>query len=69
MVFNSSLAACMFYPWIFCVDKSLGIVDMYGFVRTPLGNHEDMNSMSDGWSWPIQDDAIGGIRLFVWETR
>ena len=46
----------------FCIDMSLGIVDMYDFVRPPLGSHEDMNSMSNDWSLPIQDNAFGGIR-------
>ena len=54
VVFNSSLEACMSYPWIFyvriAIHMSLGIVDMYDFVRPPLGSHEDMNSMSDDGS-------------------
>ena len=29
---------------------SLGIVDIYDFVRPPLESHEDMNHMSDDWS-------------------
>ena len=41
-------------PMDFCtgiaIHMSLGIVDMYDFVRPPLGSHEDMNSMSDDWS-------------------
>ena len=52
VVFNSSLAACMLYPWILGVDihMSLGIIDMYNFVRSPLRSHEDIYSMSDDWS-------------------
>ena len=47
--FNLSLAACMIYPWILGGDihVDLGIVDIYDFVRPPLGSHEDMNSLSD----------------------
>ena len=53
MVINTSLEACMLYPWIFRgghTHMSLGIVDIYDFVRSPLGSHEDMISMSDDWS-------------------
>ena len=32
------------------IHMSLGIVDVYDFVRPPLGSHEDMNNMSDDWS-------------------
>ena len=46
----------------------LGIVDIYDFVRPPLESHEDMNHMSDDWSWPIrmmlsivQGDLFGGL--------
>ena len=38
---------------------------MYNSVKPPLGSHEDMNSVSDDWIWPIRDDAFDGIRLFV----
>ena len=32
------------------IHMILGIVDIYDFVRPPLGSHEDTNSMSDDWS-------------------
>ena len=47
------------------IHMSLGIVDIYDFVRPPLGSHENMDHRSDDWIWPIRDDAFGGIRLFV----
>ena len=53
VLFYSSLEACMLYPWIFRGGRthmSLGIVDIYDFLRSPLGSHEDMISMSDDWS-------------------
>ena len=40
---------------------SLGIVDIYDFVRPPLESHEDMNHMSDDWSWPIRNDTISDM--------
>ena len=40
---------------------SLGIVDIYDFVRPPLGSHEDMNHMSDNWSSPMQNYAISDM--------
>ena len=40
---------------------SLGMVERYDFVRPPLGSHEDMNNMSDDWSWPIRDDSFGNM--------
>ena len=48
VVFNSSLAACVTYPWILGVDihMDLGIVDKYNFVRPSLESHEDMHGMS-----------------------
>ena len=27
----------------------------------PSGSHEDMNNMSDNWSWPIRDDSFGNM--------
>ena len=53
----------------FCIDMSLGIVVMYDFLYLPSGSHEDMNNMSDDWSWPTRVDAFGGIRLSVQRTR
>ena len=44
---------------------SLGIIDIYDFVRPPLGSHENMDHMSDDWILPIRNNAFGGIRLFV----
>ena len=41
---------------------SLGIVDIYDFVRPPLRSHDDMNSMSDDSSCPIGDDSFGNMR-------
>ena len=32
------------------MHMSLGMVEMYDFVRPPLGIHEHMNNMSDDWS-------------------
>ena len=32
------------------IHMSLRIVDMSGFVRPPLGSHEDINSVSGDWS-------------------
>ena len=32
------------------IHMSLGIVDVYDFVKPPLESHEDMNNMSDDWS-------------------
>ena len=32
---------------------SLGIIDIYDFVRPPLGSHEYIDHMSDDWIWPI----------------
>mgnify|MGYP005831973511 CR=1 FL=1 len=29
------------------IHMSLGLVDMYDFVRPPLGSHENMDSMSN----------------------
>ena len=48
VVFNSCLAACMPYPWILGVAMHMiiGIVDMYDFVRLPLGSHEDVYGKS-----------------------
>ena len=43
------------------IHMSLGIVDIYGFVRPPLGSHEDMNHMSDDWSEPIRGDSFGNM--------
>ena len=31
------------------IHMSLGIVDIYGFVRPPVGSHENMEHMSDDW--------------------
>ena len=63
-MFNSSLAACTFYPWILgvAIHMSLGIVDMYSFVRPPLGSHEDNNSMSNDWSRSTRVGTFSGIR-------
>ena len=49
VLFYSSLEACMLYPWIFRGSHTheFGDLDIYDFVRPPLGSHEDMNSMSD----------------------
>ena len=32
------------------IHMSLGIVDIYDFVRPPLGSHENIDNMSDDWS-------------------
>ena len=45
----------------FCIDMSLGIVDMYDSFRPPLGSHEDMNIMSGDWSCLIRDDSFGNM--------
>ena len=52
VMFNSSLAVVCSTHGFLGVDihMSLGIVDIYDFVRPPLGSHEDMNNMSDDWS-------------------
>ena len=48
VVFNSSLVACMTYPWILGegMHMDLGIVDKYNFDRPSLESHEDMYGMS-----------------------
>ena len=60
VVFNSSLAAYMTYPWILGVDihMDLGIVDMYDSVRSPLRSHEDMHGMSVDKSWSMREAAF-----------
>ena len=48
---------------------NLGIIDIYDFVRPPLGSHKNMDHRRDDWIWPIRDGVFGGTRLFVLRTR